>query len=69
MIQRLYTSVENQEVLLKHLNRLYRYISYYLKTNYYSLKDNEEETQWQYIWLSDNDIFFTTENAKSVVFN
>lgn len=68
MIQRLYTSVEDEDVLLKHLDRLYMYISHYLKTNYYSLDDNETENQWQCVWFSDNDIFATTNSAKEVVF-
>lgn len=69
MIQRIYTSVEDKTVLNNHIHRLYHYISHYLKTNYYRMSDNKLDNQWQLMWLSDNDIFTTSKDSKSTIYD
>lgn len=69
MIQRLYTSVKDESVLREHLNRLYAYISHYLKENYSKLDGYEDNHESQAVWMNPCDMFTAHESSKKVVCN
>lgn len=66
MVQRMYTSVEGNEKMAKHLERLYLYLGHYFKTNYAKFNNNELGKKGQIIWFAVNDIFATTEESKQI---
>lgn len=66
LVQRFYTSVEDEDLLHTHLDRMYAYLSHYLKTNYYKLCGNETPSEAQILWIAKNDMFTTTPKAREI---
>lgn len=67
MVQRFFTSVEDEKVLESHLDRIYAYFSHYLKNNYYKLDGNDKESEAQVFWFAVNDMFTTTPESRKTV--